>query len=286
MPSTFAESYSASLFGSITGFVFALIVLFLVHLFVLYANRTPVLKGPVVFSPQISPKPLRLALSGEIPSTQLLGLSSNGKYYKLALDNELTVAVKWLEPNCFPLPNSNSEKRRVQQKLEWLARVKHRNVMSMRAYFREKDRFLLVYDYNPSGSLEDLMKKVRSQQVSIGWDETNRIAAGIAKGLRYLHFECNPRILHCNLKPSNVMVDEGFEPRLGDCGLKRLVMAGNFDVAASAHYVAPECYQSTRYTDKSDVYSFGMILAVLLTGRDPSDPSSLGNPGGAAWHGG
>ncbi|XP_072998439.1 inactive leucine-rich repeat receptor-like protein kinase CORYNE isoform X1 [Typha latifolia] len=270
------------LFGSVTGFILALIFLFLIRLFVIYTHRTPILKGPVVFSPHISPKTLQLALAKEMQLAQLLGLSPNRKYYKVVLDNEVVVAVKRLEgnqANASPLHNFNSEKKRVQQQLEILALVKHRNVMSLRAYVHDGDSFSLVYDYIPTGSLGDVMKRVRSQQISIGWDVRNQIALGIVKGLRYLHFECNPTILHSNLKPSNVMLDEGFEPRLGDCGLTRLITANYLEDSSSAHYVAPECYQSSRYTDKSDIYSFGMILGVLLTGRDPSDPFFAGDAG-------
>ncbi|EHA8588779.1 inactive leucine-rich repeat receptor-like protein kinase CORYNE [Cocos nucifera] len=267
--------------GLLAGIAASVVFLFLIRLFILFANRTPILKGPVIFTPQISPKTLQFALSSQSESTQLLGSSINGKYYRVVLDDELTVAVKRLEPICSnasPPPNSNSQKRRVQQELEMLARVKHRNVMSLRAYIRDHDRFSLVYDYIPGGSLEDVMKRVRSQQTTLGWDVRHRIAVGMARGLKYLHFECSPRILHYNLKPSNVMLDEGFEPRLGDCGLARLV-AASLDVPSCAYHVAPECYQSCRYTDKSDIYSFGMILGVLLTGKDPSDSFFTGEAG-------
>lgn len=140
---------------------------------------------------------------------------------------------------------SSSAKRRLQRELELLARVKHRNVMSLRAYVREQERLFLVYDYIPSGSLEDAMKRVRSGQLSLGWEARHRIAVGIVKGLRYLHFECSPRILHYRLKPGNVMLDEGFEPRLGDCGLGGLVPART-DAFGCECYVAPECFQSCR----------------------------------------
>ncbi|XP_072969334.1 inactive leucine-rich repeat receptor-like protein kinase CORYNE [Typha angustifolia] len=263
------------LFGSLTGFVLAVVFLFLIHLIVQHTNRPPILKGPVVFSPVISPKALQLALSGEMQSTQLLGLNPNGRYYRVVLDNEMDFAVKRLLPNCTnasPSRNSKSEWRRVQQQLEMLARVKHRNMMSLRAYVRDHDQFSLVYDYIPGGSLEDLMKRVRSRQISLSWGVRYRIAVGMVEALRYLHFECEPRVLHGNLKPSNVMLDEGLEPRLGDSGLARL-LGTNCDNPGSSDYVAPECYQGSRCTDKSDIYSYGAILAVLLTGRDPSDPS-------------
>ncbi|KAG0540840.1 hypothetical protein BDA96_03G444100 [Sorghum bicolor] len=272
------------LFGSLSGFLLALAFLYAIRLAILHAKSTPAIaKGPVSFVPQISAKNLLAAL----PAAQPLAHGPHGKYYKLALDNDLTVAVKRLEaasrPEASPSMSpsaSKSDMRRVQRQLEVLARVRHQNVLSLKAYVREPDRLSLVYDFVPGGSLEDVMKRVRSQQVSLSWDARSRIAVGIAKGLRHLHFECNPRILHCNLKPSNVMLDEGFEPILTDCGVARLIAASSGDPElCSGLYAAPECYQSSRYTDKSDVYALGMILGVLLTGRDPTDSFFSGEAG-------
>ncbi|KAI3954261.1 hypothetical protein MKW98_018085 [Papaver atlanticum] len=257
------------LFGCLTGFVAAILAAVLIRLLVLYMNRTPILKGPVVFSPKIAPKTLQLALSNE---NQLLGSSPNGKYYRTVLDNGLIVAVKRLEP--FEIGSqetqSKSVKRRVQQELEILASVRHRNLMSLRAYVREKDRFSLVYDYVVTGSLEDVMNRVRLNELQLNWEVRHRIAVGVIKGLDYLHSSCNPRILHCNLKPSNVMLDAEFEPRLADSGLAHLMP--NLTRLDSSGYTPPECFQNSRYTEKSDIFSFGVILGVLLTGRDPSDP--------------
>lgn len=280
------------LFGSLSGFLLALAFLYAIRLAILHAKSTPAIaKGPVSFAPQISAKNLLAAL----PAAQPLAHGPHGKYYKLALDNDLTVAVKRLEaasrPEASPSMSpsaSKSDMRRVQRQLEALARVRHQNVLSLKAYVREADRLSLVYDFVHGGSLEDLMKRVRSQQVSLGWDARSRIAVGIAKGLRHLHFECNPRIVHCNLKPSNVMLDEGLEPLLADCGVARLIAAGSGDPElCTGLYAAPECYQSSRYTDKSDVYALGMILGVLLTGRDPTDSffsgESTGQGGLPRW---
>uniref|UniRef100_A0A2P2JBC5 Protein kinase domain-containing protein n=1 Tax=Rhizophora mucronata TaxID=61149 RepID=A0A2P2JBC5_RHIMU len=253
--------------GVLTGLTGAILFAFAVRSIrglALYMNRTPILKGPVIFSPKIDPKSLQSALESE---NELLGSSTNGKYYKTALHNGLTIAVKRLEPfeTRSPEAQTKSVKRRIQQELEVLASLRHRNLMSLRAYVRESDRFSLVYDYMPIGSLEDAMNRVRENQLQLGWEVRLRIAVGVIKGLRYLHFECDPQILHCNLKPSNVMLDAEFEPRLADCGLSKLMP--NF----TDGYSAPECLQNCRYTDKSDIFSFGMILGVLLTGRDPTD---------------
>ncbi|XP_016459099.1 inactive leucine-rich repeat receptor-like protein kinase CORYNE isoform X1 [Nicotiana tabacum] len=246
------------LFGMLTGLICALLFAWLVRSFVRYINKPPILKGPVVFSPKIPAKTLQSALIAN--DTQLLGSS---RYYRTVLDNGLTVAVKRLES--FEL-QSKSLKRRIQQEVEVIASLRHRNLMSLRAYIRESNRIFLVYDYVPNGSLEDAMNKVRENQLQLSWEVRLRIAVGIVKGLQYLHFSCNPRILHRNLKPTNVMLDAEFEPRLADCGLAKIV---NLPVAPSS-YAPPE--SCSRYTDKSDVFSFGVILGVLLTGRYPTDP--------------
>ena len=238
------------LFGSLTGFLLSLAFLYAIHVAILLAKNAPaIIRGPVSFTPQILPKNLQCAL----PSAQPLAHGPTGKYYKLVLDGDFTVAVKRLETTSRPEASpsvsngSKSDMRRVQRQLEVLARVRHQNVMSLKAYVREADRLSLVYDFVLGGSLEDVMKRVRSQQVNLNWDTRNRIAVGVAKGLRYLHFECSPRILHCNLKPSNVMLEEGFEPTLADCGVARLINSGSADPESSGSlYAAPECYESSR----------------------------------------
>ncbi|XP_057542168.1 inactive leucine-rich repeat receptor-like protein kinase CORYNE [Amaranthus tricolor] len=254
--------------GLISGFIAAIMVAIMIRCFVQYINRAPILKGPVVFSPKIDPKTLRIALENE---NQLIGSSSNGTYYRTSLDNGLNIAVKRLEPFEIGSPETHNKalKRKLQQELQVLAGLRHRHLMSLRAYVRESDRFSLVYDYMPTGSLEDAMNKVRSNQVQMGWDARLRIAVGIIKALKFLHFECNPCVLHYNLKPSNVMLDAEFEPKLGDCGLANLMP---MLYSSPNGYSAPESSQNHSYTDKSDVFSFGVILGVLLTGREPLDP--------------
>ncbi|KAF5741214.1 hypothetical protein HS088_TW10G00210 [Tripterygium wilfordii] len=254
--------------GALTGFSGAIVFALAVRFFISYMNTIPILKGPVVFSPEINRKTLQSALSNE---THQLGSSPNGTYYRTPLDNGLTVAVKRLEPTvgCSPETQSKSVKRKIQQELEKLASLNHPNVMVLQAYVSKPESFYLVYDYVPTGSLEDAMNRVRENQLELSWEVRLRIAVGIIKGLQYLHCTCVPQILHYNLKPRNVILYSGFEPRLADSGLG-LIMP-NLDRASSG-YGAPECFQDCRYTDKSDVFSFGMILGVLLTGRDPTDP--------------
>ncbi|XP_023527063.1 inactive leucine-rich repeat receptor-like protein kinase CORYNE isoform X1 [Cucurbita pepo subsp. pepo] len=260
------------LLGLVTGLMGSILFACLIRSFVRYLNKTPILKGPVIFSPIIDPKTLHHALKNE---NQLLGSNPHGKYYRTVLDNGLTIAVKRLEgfENTAAAVARKSEKRRTQQQLERLAKLRHRNLMSLRAYVGDGEGMWLVYDYVGTGSLEDVMNRARGNEVRLAWEARLGIAVGIIKGLQYLHFECDPQILHYNLKPSNVMLDAEFEPRLADCGLFKLF--SDLDMAATSAYASPECLQDcsfNRYTDKSDIFSFGMILAVLLTGRDPTDP--------------
>ncbi|GAU14114.1 hypothetical protein TSUD_169380 [Trifolium subterraneum] len=254
--------------GAVTGLIGSVVFAFVIRCIVRYLNRTPILKGPVIFSPKIASKTLQIALSKE---NHLLGSSPNGKYYKTVLENGLTIAVKRLTPFESNSPESRrkSVKRQIQMELELLASLRHRNLMSLRAYVRENDGFSLVYDYVSTGSLADVMNRVRENELQIGWEVRLRIAVGVVKGLQYLHFTCVPQILHFNLKPTNVMLDAEFEPRLADYGLAKLLP--NLDRGISLN-TPPECLHNCRYTEKSDIFGFGMILGVLLTGKDAADP--------------
>ncbi|ESR34021.1 hypothetical protein CICLE_v100054092mg, partial [Citrus x clementina] len=231
--------------GVVTGLIGAILFACFVRCFVGYMNQTPIIKGPVIFSPKIDPKTLQAALANE---NRLLGSSPDGKYYRTVLDNGLTVAVRRVEAfeSGSPEKQNKPVKRRIQQELEVLASLRHRNLMSLRAYVPESSRFYLVYDYLQTGSLEDAMDRIRENQLQLGWEVRLRIAVGVIKGLQYLHFTCNPQILHYNLKPTNVMLDAEFTPRLADFGLAKL-MPGSL-IATSA-YSAPECFQNRRYSN-------------------------------------
>ncbi|XP_054807637.1 inactive leucine-rich repeat receptor-like protein kinase CORYNE isoform X2 [Prosopis cineraria] len=253
--------------GAVTGLVGSVLFALIVRCFVQYLNRIPILKGPVIFSPKVSPKTLQSALAKE---NHLLGSSLNGKCYKTVLDNGLTIAVKRLTPfeSGSPEIRKRRVKREIQKELEVLASLRHRNLMSLRAYVREPDSFSLVYDYVAEGSLADAMNRAKESELPLGWEIRLRIAIGVVKGLQYLHSTCAPQILHYNLKPTNVMLDAEFEPRLSDYGLIKLLP--NLSRATSP-YTPPEYFHNCRYSDKSDIFSFGMILGVLLTGKDPGD---------------
>lgn len=245
--------------GAVTGIVCSILFALVVRCVVQYLNRTPILKGPVIFSPKIAPKTLQSALAKE---NHLLGSSPNGKYYKTVLDNGLTIAVKRLTPfeSNSPETKRKSVKRQIQKELEVLAGLRDRNLMSLRAYIREPDRFSLVYDYVSTGSLADLMIRMRENELQLGWEVRLRIAVGVVKGLQYLH-TCVPQVLHYNLKSTNVMLDAEFEPRLADYGLAKLLP--NLDRGTPGNS-PPECLHDCRYIDKSlDLIQFQFHLLVF-----------------------
>lgn len=246
--------------GVITGLIGSILFAFVIRCVVRYLNRTPILKGPVIFSPKIASKTLQLALSKE---NHLLGSSANGKYYKTVLENGLIIAVKKLTP--FESNSQESKrksvKRKIQMELELLASLRHRNLMSLRAYVRGNDGFSLVYDYVSTGSLADVMNRVRENELQIGWEVRLRIAVGVVKGLQYLHYTCVPQILHFNLKPTNVMLDGEFEPRLADYGLAKLLP--NLDRGTSLN-TPPECLHNCRYINNQVLSHLLFIVSTCL----------------------
>ncbi|GAB2292769.1 hypothetical protein Dimus_027005 [Dionaea muscipula] len=146
---------------------------------------------------------LHLALSKQ---NHLFGSRPNGAYYRTTLNNDLTVVVKRLHPieiDTQHVRRSSPLKRKLQLELQVLAGLRHRHLMSFRAYVRQPDgHFFLVYVYMPDDSLRDAMDGVRQNEVQLGWETRLRIVVGIVKGLKFLHFDCMPRVLYHNLKPS------------------------------------------------------------------------------------
>lgn len=114
-----------------------------------------------------------------------------------------------------------------------------------------------------------------SKKVKLDWETRLRIAVGAAQGLAYLHHDCNPRIIHRDVKSSNILVDENFEAHLSDFGVAKCIPTAKTHastlVLGTIGYIDPEYARTSRLTEKSDVYSFGIVLLELLTGKKPVD---------------
>lgn len=115
-------------------------------------------------------------------------------------------------------------------------------------------------------------------QVVMNWETRLRIALGSAKGLAYLHEDCNPRIIHRDIKSANILLDHDYEAKVADFGLARLTSENDTHVSTRVMgtfgYLAPEYASSGKLSEKSDIFSFGVMLLEILTGRKPIDPEN------------
>ncbi|XP_043703304.1 probable serine/threonine-protein kinase PBL26 [Telopea speciosissima] len=157
-----------------------------------------------------------------------------------------------------------------------LSLLRHQNLVNLVGYCADGDQRLLVYEFMPLGSLEDHLLDIPPNQKPLGWFTRMKIASGAAKGLEYLHDKANPPVIYRDLKSSNILLDEDFNPRLSDFGLAKLGPDGDKThvssrVMGTYGYCAPEYARTGQLTVKSDVYSFGVVLLELISGRRAID---------------
>ncbi|XP_027338850.1 LRR receptor-like serine/threonine-protein kinase FEI 2 [Abrus precatorius] len=199
----------------------------------------------------------------------VVGSGGFGTVYRMVMNDCGTFAVKRIDRG------REGSDQGFERELEILGSIKHINLVNLRGYCRLPSTKLLIYDYLAMGSLDDLLHENIEQ--SLNWSTRLKIALGSARGLAYLHHDCSPKIVHRDIKSSNILLDENMEPRVSDFGLAKLLVDEDAHVttvvAGTFGYLAPEYLQSGRATEKSDVYSFGVLLLELVTGKRPTDPS-------------
>ncbi|XP_078429887.1 leucine-rich repeat protein kinase family protein isoform X2 [Wolffia australiana] len=202
----------------------------------------------------------------------VIGSGGVGCVYKMSVGDSATYAVKKIEQR-FDWSGENLERE-----VEILCSINHINLVKLRGYCRLPSARYLIYDYLAMGSLDHhLHEKGGSEEPALNWNTRLKIALGSARGLTYLHHDCSPRILHMNIKSSNILLDRSLNPHISDFGLTKLLVDEDAHVttvvAGSFGYLAPEYLNDGQATDKSDVYSFGVLLLELATGKRPTDPS-------------
>ncbi|XP_010254253.1 PREDICTED: probable inactive receptor kinase At2g26730 [Nelumbo nucifera] len=202
-------------------------------------------------------------------SAEVLGKGSFGTSYKAILEEGTTVVVKRLKDVAVA-------KKEFEMQMEVLGKIKHEKVVPLRAFYYSKDEKLLVYDFMPSGSLSALLHGSRgSGRTPLDWDNRIKIALSAGRGLAHLHV--SEKIVHGNIKASNILLRSDLEACLADFGLNPL-FGSAVPPNRVAGYRAPEVVETRRVTFKSDVYSFGVLLLELLTGKAPN-LASLGEEG-------
>ncbi|XBI18432.1 hypothetical protein VPH35_060217 [Triticum aestivum] len=231
--------------------------------------------------------------------SNILGEGGYGVVYKGRLMNGTEVAVKKI------LNNVGQAEKEFRVEVEAIGHVRHKNLVRLLGYCVEGIHRMLVYEYVNNGNLEQWLHGAMSQHGILSWESRTKILLGTAKALAYLHEAIDPKVVHRDIKSSNILIDTEFNSKVSDFGLAKLLdsdashintrVMGTygysslstpspliFSVLLETHliiflpddrYVAPEYANSGMLNEKSDIYSFGVVLLECITARDPVDYS-------------
>ncbi|KAJ7954132.1 Receptor-like protein kinase [Quillaja saponaria] len=198
-----------------------------------------------------------------------LGQGGYGSVYKGTLCDGCPIAVKVLNES-----KGNGEE--FINEVASISRTSHVNVVTLLGFCFEGSKRALVYEFMANGSLEKFIyeENPSSTNRELACDTLNKIAVGVAKGLEYLHRGCNTRILHLDIKPHNILLDEDFCPKISDFGLSKICprkesIVSMLGARGTAGYIAPEVFSRNfgGVSHKSDVYSYGMMVLEMVGGR-------------------
>ncbi|KAH9610869.1 hypothetical protein KSS87_016958 [Heliosperma pusillum] len=199
----------------------------------------------------------------------VIGEGGYGVVYKGCLINGTPVAVKRI------LNNLGQAEKEFQVEVEAIGHVRHKNLVRLLGYCVEGTHRMLVYEYVNNGNLEQWLHGAMRQYGYLTWEARMKVLLGTAKALAYLHEAIEPKVVHRDIKSSNILIDDGFNAKVSDFGLAKLLGAGKSHVTTRVMgtfgYVAPEYANTGLLNEKSDVYSFGVLLLEAITGRDPVD---------------
>ncbi|PSS10355.1 Serine/threonine-protein kinase [Actinidia chinensis var. chinensis] len=203
----------------------------------------------------------------------LLGEGGFGRVYKgHIMSTNQAVAVKQLDRN------GVQGHREFLSEVLTLSLVNHPNLVNLIGYCADGHQRILVYEYMSMGSLENHLLDLSPDKKPLDWFTRMKIAKGVAQGLEYLHDIAEPPIIYRDFKPSNILLDEEFNPKLSDFGLAKLGPTGDKQhvstrVMGTYGYCAPEYARTGQLTTRSDVYSFGVVFLEIISGRRVIDNS-------------
>ncbi|MED6110902.1 hypothetical protein PIB30_047318 [Stylosanthes scabra] len=195
--------------------------------------------------------------------TEELGRGSFGIVYKGTIESRFynEVAVKKLDGL------AEGREKEFKAELNAIGKTSHKNLVRLIGFCDEGTNRLLVYEFMSNGSLANFL----FAQAKPNWDLRVRFALGIARGLVYLHEECDTPIIHCDIKPQNILIDDNFNAKISDFGLAKLLLSDqsrtNTMIRGTRGYVAPEWFRNVPVTVKVDVYSFGVMLLEIICCR-------------------
>ncbi|XP_057462958.1 probable inactive receptor kinase At4g23740 [Actinidia eriantha] len=196
-------------------------------------------------------------------SAEVLGKGTFGTTFKAILEDANTVVVKRLK-------EVGAGKREFEQQMEVVGSIKHENVSELRAYYYSKDEKLLVYDYYNQGSVAAMLHGKRREEITpLDWKTRLRIAIGAARGIARIHAENTGKLVHGNVKSSNIFLSSRGYGCVSDHGLSAIMGPLAPPIARASGYRAPEVTDTRKASQPSDVYSYGVLLLELLTGKSP-----------------
>ncbi|GLU10438.1 hypothetical protein SLE2022_272410 [Rubroshorea leprosula] len=201
-----------------------------------------------------------------------LGEGGFGQVYKAKLQSGRLAAIKILG-------KSKATGQDFFNEVATIGRIHHVNVVQMIGFCVEGSKRALVYDFMPNGSLDKHIFSTESNIATLGWENLYKISLGVAHGIEYLHRGCDMQILHFDIKPHNILLDENFTPKISDFGLAKLYPTKGNTVSLTAArgtlgYMAPELFYKNlgNVSYKADVYSYGMLLMEMASRRKNVNP--------------
>ncbi|KEH40353.1 putative glycerophosphodiester phosphodiesterase, protein kinase RLK-Pelle-LRK10L-2 family [Medicago truncatula] len=203
-----------------------------------------------------------------------LGEGAHGSVFKGMLSQEILVAVKVLN-------ETQGDGNDFINEVGTMGKIHHVNVVRLLGFCADGFHRALVYDFFPNGSLQNFLAPPENKEVFLGREKLQRIALGVARGIEYLHIGCDHRILHFDINPHNVLIDDNLSPKITDFGLAKLCPKNQSTVSMTAArgtlgYIAPEVFSRNfgNVSYKSDIYSYGMLLLEMVGGRKNTNQSA------------
>ncbi|KAK2976317.1 hypothetical protein RJ640_029221 [Escallonia rubra] len=204
----------------------------------------------------------------------VMGYGGNGKVYKGILVGGTKIAVKRISHE------SGHGVREFLAEVSSLGRLKHRNLVGLRGWCKgEQSSLILIYDYMENGSLDKRLFECEESMI-LSWEERVKVLKDVACGVFYLHEGWEARVLHRDIKSSNVLLDKDMVGRLGDFGLARMhhhgQLANTTRVVGTVGYMAPEVVRTGRASAQTDVFGFGVLVLEVVCGRKPVEERKQG----------